>query len=223
MSRLVLRPVKVKAAILILVIAAVITAAVCYFGGTLSPPDAAIASASMPATSAAPDRDRSAPVTVGNSVPNPTQTRSDSATPTSAPVVVAPTPTDAEHRHFKRFFRTRLKPSLRDIAKEFQNGRPARIAVPLFDGKEAMVVVDSFTPYGEEGGAFSGKVEGDEGSFVNIAFYEDAESGSIQLPAQNLVYAIQPEPDGSVLIGEVDVAALGSCGSCAGPVPGKVP
>lgn len=123
------------------------------------------------------------------------------------------------HRHLKRFFKTRLRPSLKEIARDFQAGRPARISVPLFDGKEALVVVDNFTPYGEEAGAFSGKIEGDPGSFVSVSFFEDAESGSIQFPAQNLVYTIQPEPDGSVVIGEVDVAALGTCGTCLGSVP----
>jgi hypothetical protein len=128
-------------------------------------------------------------------------------------------PATQSHRHLKRFFRAQLKPSLKDIAQDFQAGRSARISVPLFDGQEAVVVVDNFTPYGKEAGAFSGKVEGDPGSFVSVSYYEDAESGSIQFPAQNLVYTIQPEPDGSVLIGEVDVAALGTCGTCRGSVP----
>jgi hypothetical protein len=128
-------------------------------------------------------------------------------------------PAVQSHRHLKRFFRAQLKPSLKDIAQDFRAGRTARISVPLFDGDEAVVVVDTFTPYGEEAGAFSGKVEGDPGSFVSVSYYEDAESGSIQFPAQNLVYTIQPEPDGSVLIGEVDVAALGTCGTCRGSVP----
>lgn len=123
------------------------------------------------------------------------------------------------HRHLKRFFRAQLKPALKEIAQDFQAGRPARISVPLFDGQEAVVVVDNFTPYGKEAGAFSGKVEGDPGSFVSVSFYEDAESGSIQFPAQNLVYTIQPEPDGSILIGEVDVDALGECATCRGSVP----
>jgi len=127
------------------------------------------------------------------------------------------------HRHLKRFFRTQLRPSLNEIASDFQAGEPARISVPLFDGNEAVVVVDNFTPYGERAGAFTGKVEGDEGSFVSIAFFEDAESGSIQFPAQNLVYAIQPEPDGSVLVGEVDIEAVATCGTCAGLVPGRGP
>jgi hypothetical protein len=128
-------------------------------------------------------------------------------------------PATQAHLHLKRFFRARLKPSLKDIAQDFQAGRPARISVPLFDGQEAVVLVDNFTPYGEEAGAFSGKVEDDPGSFVSIAYYEDAESGSIQFPAQNLVYTIQPELDGSVLIGEVDVSALGECATCRGSVP----
>ena len=133
------------------------------------------------------------------------------------------TPPVDPHRHLKRYFKTRLDPSLRQIADGFRKGQTAKISVPLFDGREAVVVVEDFTPYGQDGGAFDGVLEGDPGSFVSMAFYQDAESGSIQLPAQNLVYTIQPEPDGSVLVGEVDVAALGACGSCRSDVAVRRP
>lgn len=208
-----------KAALLVLFAAGAIIALVFWFSGevpTKPQNSGGATAASVPAA-------RHAVAAATNpepALPNP------GGTPlplTSVPSVTIPTETDVEHRHFKRYFKTQLKPSLRDIAKQFQNGRPARISVPLFDGKEAIVVVDDFTAYGENAGAFSGKIEGDEGSFANIAFFDDAESGSIQFPAQNLVYAIQPVPDGSVLIGEVDVAALGACGNCGGPAAGKEP
>ena len=192
-------------------------AAAWYFGLNSPQPPASSAAGGAPASPAQTPELVSAPTPGSEEPTSPEPQVLPTSSNSVSPVLTQPQDPNP-HRHLKRFFKTRLGPSLKEIARDFQAGRPARISVPLFDGKEALVVVDNFTPYGEKAGAFSGKIEGDPGSFVNISFYEDAESGSIQFPAQNLVYTIQPEPDGSVVIGEVDVAALGTCGTCRGSV-----
>jgi len=209
-----------KTAVLILVpVVAAILIATLYCFSKISPLPAARAGTDPQATELPSTEDTGLSGSAAGHASEPVASAPTAEPPvTLAPQVVASVESRGPYPHLKRYFRTRLKPSLREIAKEFQQGRPARISVPLFDDSEAVLVMDNFTPYGEDGGAFSGKVEGDDGSFVCISFFQDAESGSIQQPAQNLVYTIQPEPDGSVVVGEVDVEALGTCGSVPGAV-----
>jgi len=101
-----------------------------------------------------------------------------------------------------------FEPPLKEIAKEFQAGNPVSLSLPLFEGEETVILIDAFTPYGEDSGVLSGKMEGDEGGFVTLAFSGDAESGTIRSRVHKALYTIEPADNRSVLIGEVDEAPM---------------
>ena len=121
---------------------------------------------------------------------------------------------DDDHHHIIRSYTAQLSPSLREVARRYRADGSARFVLPLFDGREITVTVDSFLEDGPDGGAVTGVVEGSEGSFITLGFVGEAEAGAVHLPESNEVYEIRPATGGQVVVAEIDVTKLGTCGTC---------
>jgi hypothetical protein len=104
---------------------------------------------------------------------------------------------DDDHHHIIRSYTAQLSPSLREVARRYRADGSARFVLPLFDGREITVTVDSFLEDGPDGGAVTGVVEGSEGSFITLGFVGEAEAGAVHLPESNEVYEIRPATGGA--------------------------
>ncbi len=110
--------------------------------------------------------------------------------------------------------RVRMEPSLNQIGREWEEGPEGRrnFTMPLPDGTEATVVVDRFVAVGEDGGEFTGRLEGHPDSRVNLSYRRGAEVGTIRIPSENRLVRILPASGGELVITETEIPEDGAPG-----------
>lgn len=98
----------------------------------------------------------------------------------------------------------RLKPSLRELGKEWEYGPSGQsdFSIPLPDGREVVIKVEKFVAIGGDGGEFTGTLEGFPGSSVNLSYRGGGEVGIIRIPSEGKVVRIFPGMDGGLVFVE---------------------
>lgn len=121
---------------------------------------------------------------------------------------------DGMHSAVVRSWSGAFEPSLKTIIDRYEAGELNRFTIPTFDGESVTVLISGTRATKLGAATLTGKVEGEPGSMVTLATFENAEAGGILLPSRNTTFEIRPTADGRIFFNEVDVHALGECHIC---------
>lgn len=118
----------------------------------------------------------------------------------------------------------KMDPPLMSIGQDWleESGRK-NFSMPLPGGREVTVDVDRFVSIGEDGGEFTGTVEGFPDSEVRLSYRGTGEAGSIRLPSENRLFLLMPSGDGSVVFQEMEMDEFDSSTGPGLPPPSQPP
>lgn len=120
-------------------------------------------------------------------------------------------------------WRGRLSSQLISLARaqaEENAPRVERIPIRLSAARTGVVAVDGFQPTEEDGGVFTGTLEGYPGSTVVLSYVGQAHAGVVLIPAESRAFNIRGGDDGLIEITELNTRLAPGCGEIPRP-PGS--
>lgn len=112
--------------------------------------------------------------------------------------------------------------SLWQIAREQseQNAPPAtRIPLRLTASRRGVMCIDSYCATEDDGGVFTGTLEGHSGSTVILSFIGNAQAGVVLIPAEHRAFNFRAGDDGILRVTELETLNAPDCGNVGSMLP----